>query len=130
MAKPIKLKEASYKAVWADDEWLSKHAGKSVSNDETTKKDDNDQDDSEASDENETDDVVNVNENVKSNPQVFLDIKIDGQFVGRIRILLRKDVVPKTSENFRCLCTHEKGFGFRGSTFHRIIPNFMVCLVC
>src|SRR5438874_6653869 len=58
-------------------------------------------------------------------PRCFLDITADGEKLGRIVVELRSDVVPKTAENFRVLCTGEKGFGFKGSPFHRVIPDFM-----
>merc|ERR1711953_1143834 len=45
--------------------------------------------------------------------------------LGKVVILLRKDVVPKTAENFLQLCTHKKGYGYKGCIFHRIIPGFM-----
>ncbi|KAK0159606.1 hypothetical protein PV327_010702 [Microctonus hyperodae] len=106
IAKPQRIKEGSSKPVWADDVWLQEHAGETLNKDESS---------------SEITAVVKE----KRNPQVYFDISVGKKELGRIIMMLRADIVPKTAENFRCLCTHEKGFGYQGSSFHRIIPEFM-----
>ena len=60
------------------------------------------------------------------NPTVFFDIETGGEAAGRVEFELFADVVPKTAENFRALCTGEKGMGYKGCKFHRVIPDFML----
>ncbi|XP_007453829.1 PREDICTED: peptidyl-prolyl cis-trans isomerase E isoform X3 [Lipotes vexillifer] len=104
LAKPMRIKEGSSRPVWSDDDWLKKFSGKTL----------------EENREEEGPEPPKV-----ETQEVYMDIKIGNKPAGRIQMLLRSDIVPMTAENFRCLCTHEKGFGFKGSSFHRIIPQFM-----
>ncbi|KIK68535.1 hypothetical protein GYMLUDRAFT_35977 [Collybiopsis luxurians FD-317 M1] len=57
---------------------------------------------------------------------VFFDVAISGKPAGRIVFKLYDDVVPKTARNFRELATGQHGFGYTGSIFHRVIPQFML----
>lgn len=113
-ARPPKANEKSQRPVWADDEWLKTYGTSTGILQE----------------EEETGAVETAEPSVGAVkpvlPRVFLGVRIGIRYIGRIVIELRSDVVPKTAENFRQLCTGEKGFGYEGSHFHRIIPQFML----
>ena len=58
--------------------------------------------------------------------RVYFDISIGGEASGRITMGLFDKQVPKTAANFKELCAGSRGFGYKGSKFHRVIPNFML----
>ena len=116
LAKPMRVKEGSSRAIWKDDAWMAKHVGETLELDKNNEN--TDQTNAEAG-------KTANDQETKRNYRVFFDVMIADRSAGRITMELRNDIVPKTVENFRCLCTGEKGFGYRGSQFHRVIPQFM-----
>jgi len=61
-----------------------------------------------------------------SNPVVFLEVEIEGRGIGRVELELRRDVAPRTAENFRALCASQGECSYVETPFHRSIPGFMV----
>ena len=68
-------------------------------------------------------------------PRCYLDITADDVPLGRLVVELRSDVVPKTAENFRALCTGEKGasvagvpLSYKGSSIFKVMPGFMIAV--
>ncbi|XP_027530806.1 E3 SUMO-protein ligase RanBP2-like isoform X1 [Neopelma chrysocephalum] len=60
-----------------------------------------------------------------TNPVVYFEVSADNEPLGHITMELFSNIVPRTAENFRALCTGEKGFGFKNSHFHRIVTDFV-----
>jgi peptidyl-prolyl isomerase E (cyclophilin E) len=136
LARPVHIKETSSKPVWSEDQWLSE-AMNSAGNESAATDDNNNEakknplpetaaKDADA-EEIDLDTGKPLSKRIKAvaNPKVYFDIEINGSRAGRLTMVLFADIVPLTAENFRCLCTHEKGFGFRHTSFHRIIKEFM-----
>lgn len=127
IARPKVLKEGSSRPVWSEDAWLRKHAGKTL--EEESQGGGEGGGDNPAKRANSDDETTEENGEPaakrRANPRVFLKMRIGSEEIGRMVVELFSDVVPKTADNFRCLCTGEKGFGYKGSPFHRIIPQFM-----
>ena len=91
LSRPQKIKEGSSRAVWADDAWLEKYAGSTLEESEEVNPD-------------AVQPAAKPTQEIavkKGNPQVYLDIKIGKQLIGRIVIILRADICPKTAE-VRC----------------------------
>ena len=111
LARPGKYQDIQEKAIWEDEEYIKMQQG-------------------EIADEVEAPKIVEKEEvevvQDKRNPRVYFDIAIGGNFAGRMNFELFADVVPITAENFKQLCTHEMGYGYRNCKFHRIIPGFMI----
>ncbi|KAJ3305656.1 hypothetical protein HDV03_001301 [Kappamyces sp. JEL0829] len=125
LARPGKYNEITTKAIWDEEEY---HANKTipVTLDDTKTTSEPKEAVPEEPRKSKKFKTSNAVPATGGNPSVYFDIGVDKVMIGRVVFELFADIVPKTAENFRQLCTHEKGFGYRNCTFHRIIPQFMI----
>lgn len=116
-ANPANVKtEKSTRAVWEDESWLE----------ENTQKEEMVDDAVDGANDNLGTGAEVVEDSKPSTNMVYMDMCANGKPIGKIVIELFFDTVPKTAENFRQLCLHTKGYGYSKSSFHRVIPQFML----
>ncbi|KAI9190862.1 cyclophilin-like domain-containing protein [Polychytrium aggregatum] len=126
LAKPMQGSASGSKAIWDDEEYIKEHIAVS---EETGPIDPSAENGAPGANPSETDDAAAEKAQKQppapSSNKVYFDIEIGGIMAGRIVMQLYSSICPKTTENFRALCTHAKGYGYKKSAFHRIIPQFM-----
>ncbi|KAI9137502.1 putative peptidyl-prolyl cis-trans isomerase E [Paraphysoderma sedebokerense] len=125
LAKPTVANRSSNKAIWSEEAWLQKYGSMGEGGAAPMENGESEENEGETAKKQKAVASGPTVPSSSKNPRVFFDILIGGVPAGRIVMELRMDVVPKTAENFRQLCTHGRGFGFKKSIFHRIIPGFM-----
>ncbi|KAH6590954.1 hypothetical protein BASA50_008954 [Batrachochytrium salamandrivorans] len=138
MARPTKLGAIQTRAIWEDEEWIAENHASLVTddtqNEETTLSESAPVTSTTApvfnaeahkAKKSKQDSSTAPTQSPASAPIVFFDISVKGEHAGRILMQLDMTTTPRTAQNFLALCTHSHGFGFKGSSFHRIIPGFM-----